>query len=461
MPDAPGSPAQLRPQPPAGLGRRLRVRPPGAGGLRLGRGAPAGRAPPEALGVPFEPALDRVLARADVQAVTICATNDAHADLAVAAAGAGKHVMMQKPMATTLADCDRIVEAVERAGVLYYQSHNLRFDPVHQAIGRRVDAGALGRLALARRRHSHAFALLNPTILEWMRDPLPAAGGAFMDEGAHVALWFLWMFGAPALGDGDGRHLPCPPRRPASKTTASCSTATGRNGDGLIGVHQSSWTELAATTTVELFGDGGVLVAGGTDISSSRSAPLGRAPPAHLAPQPPPAGDRPAPAHRSHRPWETPGGPPRQPPQRHRRGLRRSAASNRGPRAPPPRTPAWPAPPWNGPGRIPILSRGARGLPPRCPVDPRGTWRAPPPLRRALLPGRSKGGRGQPPERALSQRPPSSSQYPKGRARRRCPPHHSRRPRTLSASSATAVFPRNGPWPPSGAPAVPLDSIPS
>ena len=44
--------------------------------------------------------------------MTICSTNNTHADMAVAAARAGKHIMMQKPMATTLRDCDRIVEAV-------------------------------------------------------------------------------------------------------------------------------------------------------------------------------------------------------------------------------------------------------------------------------------------------------------------------------------------------------------
>ena len=130
------------------------------------RGQTAGAA----LGVPFEPSLERVLARPDVQAVTICATNDAHAALAVAAPGAGKHIMMQKPMATTLADCDRIVAAVEGAGVIYFQSHNLRFDPVHQEIKRLVEGDEMGRLALARRRHSHAYALLNPAVLEWMCD---------------------------------------------------------------------------------------------------------------------------------------------------------------------------------------------------------------------------------------------------------------------------------------------------
>ena len=80
----------------------------------------------------------------DVQAVTICSTNDTHAVLAVAAAQAGKDIMVQKPMATTLADCDRIVAAVEAAGVRYYQSHNLRFDPVHQEIERLVVAGEVG-----------------------------------------------------------------------------------------------------------------------------------------------------------------------------------------------------------------------------------------------------------------------------------------------------------------------------
>ena len=256
-----------------------------------------GQAAGAALGVPFEPSLERVLARPDVQAVTICATNDAHAALAVAAAGAGKHIMMQKPMATTLADCDRIVEAVERAGVLYYQSHNLRFDPVHQEIKRRVEGHELGRLSLARRRHSHAFALLNPAILEWMSDPRQGGGGAFMDEGAHVALWFLWMFGAPR--SVMGMVAPGPSAAGAGAvagagTVEDSGVLLYRYADGLIGVHQSSWTELAATTTVELFGDRGVLVASGTDISSSRSAPPG-APPLRIWR---PAGDG---GH-----WETP-----------------------------------------------------------------------------------------------------------------------------------------------------------
>ena len=77
--------------------------------------AARGRIAAEKLGIPLVPRLEDALAYAGVTAVTICSTNDAHADLAVAAAGAGKDIMLQKPMATTLADCDRIVNAVTAA----------------------------------------------------------------------------------------------------------------------------------------------------------------------------------------------------------------------------------------------------------------------------------------------------------------------------------------------------------
>jgi predicted dehydrogenase len=233
-----------------------------------------GQTQADRLGVPFVPSLAETLARPDVQAVTICATNDAHADLAIAAARAGKHIMMQKPMATNVADCDRIVDAVEAAGVLYYQSHNLRFDAVHQELKRLVDAGEIGKMVIARRRHSHAYSLLNPSVLEWMSDPVLGGGGAFMDEGAHVALWYLWMFGAPQSVTG-------------VVTTSVSEQKPGvedngvllyRYADGMIGVHQSSWTELASTTTIELTGNQGTIVVNGTDISSSRSWQEGDAP---------------------------------------------------------------------------------------------------------------------------------------------------------------------------------------
>lgn len=224
------------------------------------------------LGVPFEADLERVLGRRDVQAVTVCSENAEHADLAVAAAGSGKHIMMQKPMATTMADCDRIVDAVDAAGVTYMQSFNLRFDAVHELIYALVQRGEVGRLMTVRRRHSHHFGLTEAdrtNVLGWMTDPNQAGGGALMDEGAHAALWFVWMFGVP------------------SRVSAEVATAIGelsvddhalityRYPDALLGLQQTSWAELAGDATVEIYGDEGTIIATGADIASTRSGTEG------------------------------------------------------------------------------------------------------------------------------------------------------------------------------------------
>lgn len=226
-----------------------------------------GRREADALGAAFVPDVDELLRRSDVEAVTICAENAKHADLAVKAAGAGKHIMVQKPMATSLAEADRIVAAVEAAGVKYMQAHNLIFDDLHQAVKRTVDSGRLGKISVIRRRHSHHFAI-DPkdreNVLGWMTDPALAGGGALMDEGAHALLWFLWMFGAAETVTARVGAV-TPGLRVEDHVVAVFGYA-----DGATGVLQTSWTEVAAGPTIEIFGDRGSLLATGTDIASTR-----------------------------------------------------------------------------------------------------------------------------------------------------------------------------------------------
>jgi myo-inositol 2-dehydrogenase / D-chiro-inositol 1-dehydrogenase len=91
-----------------------------------------------------------VLADADVDAVVIAAPARFHADLVVAAAGAGKSVFCEKPMALTLADADRAIDAARSAGVVLQVGFNRRFAPDWAATRELLEAGRLGTPRLLR-----------------------------------------------------------------------------------------------------------------------------------------------------------------------------------------------------------------------------------------------------------------------------------------------------------------------
>jgi myo-inositol 2-dehydrogenase/D-chiro-inositol 1-dehydrogenase len=91
-----------------------------------------------------------VFADPSVDAVVIAAPARFHADLAVAAAGAGKHVFCEKPMALTLADADRVTDAAQRAGVVLQVGFNRRFAPDWRAARALLESGTLGAPRLLR-----------------------------------------------------------------------------------------------------------------------------------------------------------------------------------------------------------------------------------------------------------------------------------------------------------------------
>src|SRR4051812_21315204 len=79
-----------------------------------------------------------------IDAVDVVVPNHLHADIAVAALEAGKHVLLEKPMASTIPDCDRIVEAVRRSGKALSVGHEFRISPQWGSIKRLIAAGDIG-----------------------------------------------------------------------------------------------------------------------------------------------------------------------------------------------------------------------------------------------------------------------------------------------------------------------------
>jgi myo-inositol 2-dehydrogenase/D-chiro-inositol 1-dehydrogenase len=131
----------------------------------------------EELGVPAFDSVEWMLADPGVEAVAICSSTDTHAELATAAARAGKAIFCEKPLSLELADVDRVGAAVAEAGVPFQIGFNRRFDPSHRSVHDAVTGGTVGDPHLVRITSRDPF----PPPLDYVR----VSGGMFLDMTIH------------------------------------------------------------------------------------------------------------------------------------------------------------------------------------------------------------------------------------------------------------------------------------
>jgi len=134
-----------------------------------------------------------VLARADIDVVSIALPNYLHAPIALAALKAGKHVMLDKPMTTNARDAARLVAEAKRRRRLLMVGQNQRFAPAVQTLKRLVERGVLGEVY-----HAKAVWLRRagiPRIGSWFTQRKFAGGGCAYDIGVHVLDQTLYLMG--------------------------------------------------------------------------------------------------------------------------------------------------------------------------------------------------------------------------------------------------------------------------
>lgn len=156
--------------------------------------AGGGRAAPLAAeyGIAAEPTVEALLARPDVDVVMISTPHAAHAGQAVAAARAGKHILLDKPMATTLEDCDRIQGAVRQSGVRLMIMFGQRFRDCNLEAHRLVRAGALGRVRMMQEQILATGGLAS--LPAWQS--LPENVGILIGHAVHNIDRIRWITGA-------------------------------------------------------------------------------------------------------------------------------------------------------------------------------------------------------------------------------------------------------------------------
>ncbi len=142
--------------------------------------------------------LDAMLADPDVDIVTICTPSGAHMEPAVAAAKAGKHVIVEKPLEITLKRCDKIIQACDKAGVTLASIFPSRFHESSQLLKRAVDKGRFGRVTIGdayvkwyRTQQYYDSGAWRGT---WELD----GGGALMNQGIHSVDLLIWLMGPVA-----------------------------------------------------------------------------------------------------------------------------------------------------------------------------------------------------------------------------------------------------------------------
>jgi predicted dehydrogenase len=148
----------------------------------------------ERYGCQVAPTLEALMEHPEVEAVAIFTPNGLHRPPAEAAAAAGKHVFVDKPIANSIEDSVAMIQACDRAGVVLMVGHSSRYAGTARALKSLVDSGKLGQLAMVEANNSHSGGTrLTPNEWRWHRDEAP--GGPLMQLAIHSFDTLHCLFG--------------------------------------------------------------------------------------------------------------------------------------------------------------------------------------------------------------------------------------------------------------------------
>ena len=215
--------------------------------------------------------LDTIWDDASIQGVIICSETDRHEPLVLAAAGAGKHLFVEKPLGMGAVDAYRMADAIQKAGVLFQTGYFMRGNPTLRFLKEQIEAGSFGKITRYRHTNCHSGSLGGwfDTEWRWMADRSQAGCGAFGDLGTHVLDIMLWLMGQ------------------VRSVTASLDTATRRYGDidefgeglmkfenGCIGSLAAGWVDVTHPVSLILSGtEGHAYIANGQLFLQSGKIP--------------------------------------------------------------------------------------------------------------------------------------------------------------------------------------------
>jgi predicted dehydrogenase len=196
-----------------------------------------------------------------IDAITVACPNDLHCPVTLAAAAKGKHVFVEKPLALNLGECDSMIDACDKAGVILMYGENFCFAPKYVRAKQLADEGALGDVYYVRQLECH----FGPHS-GWFWEVGRSGGGVLMDMGCHSIAFCRWVFdNAPieSVSAELGRfvHTKRTTAEDHSLVTMRFAPTENRPRGGL-GIAENSWARAGGLDDrAEIYGAKGLTVA--------------------------------------------------------------------------------------------------------------------------------------------------------------------------------------------------------
>lgn len=197
--------------------------------------------------------VEALLARDDIHAVVVSSETSYHADLVEQAAAAGKTIIIQKPLALTLAEADRIIAAIEKYHVRCTLAWQMRVDPQNIKIRELIHSGEFGNLFYIRRRHGLAIHAWPGFENTWHASPT-LNRDIWADDASHPIDMIYWLVGEPETVTAELTTLSNP------KTPNDNGVAVFKYADGSIVEVVCSFSCLGTENTTEVFAEKGCIV---------------------------------------------------------------------------------------------------------------------------------------------------------------------------------------------------------
>jgi predicted dehydrogenase len=191
----------------------------------------------------------------EIDLVLLGVPNDVHCRVTVAAANAGKHIVLEKPMCLNLTEADLMLEACREAKVKLMYAEELCFAPKYVRLKQLLDSGALGDPVLLKQSEKHD----GPHAPHFW-DVNRSGGGVTMDMGSHAIEFFRWMLGRPPIKSvyaQMGTHVHQSKTRGDDNAILILEFA-----NGVTAIAEESWTKLGGMDDrAEVHGSKGVAFA--------------------------------------------------------------------------------------------------------------------------------------------------------------------------------------------------------